>query len=76
MLSLASTTTARAVLAFHAAVRGAVRTIGPASATTASTTTATRISISATSDGNRMRTAAACDRGTNRRLGKATRSAW
>ncbi len=76
MLSLVSTTTARAVLEFHAATRAAVRTIGPASAATASATIATRTSISATSDGSRIRTAAVRDGCTNRRLGNATRVAW
>ena len=42
-------------------MRASVKTIGPASATTASATIATRTSISATSDGSRMRTAAVRD---------------
>ena len=75
MLSLVSTTTARAVLAFQAAVRACVRRMGPASATIESATIATRTSINATSDGSRMRTAAVRDGWTNRRLGNATRVA-
>jgi hypothetical protein len=75
MLSLTSTTTARAVRAFHAAVRESVSTIGPASAATASATVVIRTTISNTSEGNRIRTAAARDGCTNRRLGNATRFA-
>ncbi len=76
MLSLTSTTTARAVLEFQAATRASLSTIGPASAPTPSATTATRTIIRRMSDGSRIRTAAVRDGCTNRRLGNGTRLAW
>ena len=75
MLSLVSSTTARAVRAFHADRRDDVRRMGPAIAATASPTTATRSVISRMSEGRRMRTAAARDGCTKRRLGNWTRRA-